>query len=93
MPPGLNGNQQNVGNALTNFFNSNGGIATVFGMLTPAGLTQASGEIATATQHATFDAMNLFTGLLTDPFIGERCEGVARGVRAAAEAQDPWADE
>ena len=93
VPPGLNGNQQNVGNALTNFFNSNGGIATVFGMLTPAGLTQASGEIATATQHATFDAMNLFTGLLTDPFIGERCEGVARGVRAAAEAQDPWADE
>jgi autotransporter-associated beta strand protein len=44
---GLNTNQQNVGNTLTNFFNTTGGIPLVFGTLTPAGLSQASGETAT----------------------------------------------
>jgi hypothetical protein len=41
-PPsgGLNQNQQNVANALSNFFNSTGGIPLVFGGLTPAGLTR-----------------------------------------------------
>ena len=34
---GLNGNQQNVANALTNFFNATGGIPLVFGALTPRG--------------------------------------------------------
>ena len=64
MPPagpgfgsGLNVNQQNVANALTNFFNTTGGIPAVFGSLTPAGLTQASGETATGSQQTTFDAM------------------------------------
>ena len=41
---GLNGNQQNVANALTNFFNTTGGIPMTFAALTPAGLTQAAGE-------------------------------------------------
>jgi uncharacterized protein with beta-barrel porin domain len=66
---GLSGNQTAVGNALVNFFNTNGGIPMVYGTLTPAGLTQASGELATAAQQSTFDAMNLFLGLLTDPFM------------------------
>jgi len=70
VPGGLNVNQQNVANALTNFFNSNGGIPSVFAMLTPAGLTQASGELSTASQQTTFDAMGKFLGLLTDPFGG-----------------------
>jgi uncharacterized protein with beta-barrel porin domain len=69
---GLNVNQQNVANALTNFFNATGGIPAVFGTLTPGGLTQASGELATASQQTTFDAMNLFLGLLTDPFVAGR---------------------
>ena len=49
-PPsgGLNQNQQNVANAIVGFFNANGGIPLVFGGSTPAGLTQASGEVATA---------------------------------------------
>ena len=34
---GLNGNQRNVGNALTNFFNTNGGIPMAFAALSPAG--------------------------------------------------------
>ncbi|WP_234680559.1 autotransporter outer membrane beta-barrel domain-containing protein [Bradyrhizobium monzae] len=35
-------------------------------------LTQASGETATDTQQTTFDAMNLFMGVLTDPFVAGR---------------------
>ncbi len=35
----------------------------------PADLTQASGELATRSQQTTFDAMGLFVGLLTDPFM------------------------
>uniref|UniRef100_A0ABS3M9F0 Autotransporter domain-containing protein n=4 Tax=Pseudomonadota TaxID=1224 RepID=A0ABS3M9F0_9BRAD len=66
---GLSINQQNVANTLVNYFNTTGGIPTVFGTLTPAGLTQASGELATGSQQTTFDAMNLFMGLLTDPFM------------------------
>ena len=57
---GLNVNQQNVANALTNFFNTTGGIPVGFASLSPAGLTQVSGELATGSQQATFDAMNLF---------------------------------
>jgi autotransporter-associated beta strand protein len=73
--PGLNVNQQKVGAALSNFFNTNGSIPAAFATLAPAGLTQASGELATGTQQATFEAMNLFLGLLTDPFINGRGTG------------------
>jgi uncharacterized protein with beta-barrel porin domain len=85
---GLNVNQQNVANALTNFFNSTGGIPIVFGALTPAGLTQASGELPTAAQQTTFDAMNLFMGLLTDPFIAGRGDPVNAGASAPQFADD-----
>ena len=80
-PPGsgLNTNQQNVANAIVNFFNSNGSIPLVFGALTPAGLTQLSGESATGSQQTTFDAMNLFMSLLTDPFITGRGNPISAG--------------
>jgi uncharacterized protein with beta-barrel porin domain len=39
----------------------------VFGTLTPAGLTQVSGEAATGSQQTTFDAMDLFMGTMLDP--------------------------
>ncbi len=84
----LNVNQTNVGNALTNFFNSNGGIPAVFASLSPAGLTQASGELATGTQQATFNAMNLFLSLLTDPFVSGRGSNVTAGGSA-----QPYAEE
>lgn len=76
VPPSgnLNPNQQNVGNALTNFFNSNGTIPIVFGSLTPTGLTQLSGEVGSAPQQSTFNAMNQFMGIMTDPFIAGRGE-------------------
>ncbi|WP_283816796.1 autotransporter domain-containing protein [Bradyrhizobium diazoefficiens] len=68
IPGGLNRNQQAVGNALTNFFNTNGSIPLTYGALTPAGLTQASGELGASAQQTTFSAMGQFMGLLTDPF-------------------------
>ncbi|WP_249780010.1 autotransporter outer membrane beta-barrel domain-containing protein [Bradyrhizobium sp. dw_411] len=69
IPGNLNGNQQAVGNALTNFFNATGGIPMVFAALTSAQLSQASGETATGSQQTTFDAMSQFMGLMTDPFM------------------------
>jgi fibronectin-binding autotransporter adhesin len=69
---GLTGNQQSVGNALTGSFNANGGIPIAFGALSPAGLTQLSGEAATGTQQTTFQAMNLFMGVLLDPWLDGR---------------------
>ena len=84
----LNINQQNVANALTNFFNANGGIPFTFASMTPADLSQVSGETATGTQQATFEAMNLFLGLLTDPFIAGRGGSTSPGGGAT-----PFADE
>jgi autotransporter-associated beta strand protein len=85
---GLNINQRNVANTLINFFNSTGGIPLVFGALTPTGLTQASGELATASQQTTFDAMNLFLGLLTDPFVAGRGAPVASSTLAPQFAEE-----
>ena len=84
---GLTGNQQSVANALTGYFNTNG-IPMAFGALSPAGLTQVSGESATATQQATFDAMSLFMGVMTDPFIDGRGDATAAGARSFAGAED-----
>ena len=72
---GLNTNQQNVANTLTNSFNNAGGLPLPLANLSPAGLTQASGEPGTGSQQATFNAMNLFLGLLTDPFVAGRSGG------------------
>ncbi len=87
-PPGtgLSGNQQNVGNAIINFFNTTGGIPIVFGGLTPAGLSQLSGEVATGSQQTTFNAMGLFMGLLTDPFVAGRGDPVSAGASAGTSA-------
>jgi autotransporter-associated beta strand protein len=85
---GLNTNQQNVANTLSNFFNSNGGISAVLASLTPSGLSQAAGEIATGTQQATFNAMNMFMQLLGDPFVSGRSGGTATGGGA-----QPYAEE
>jgi len=87
VPGGLNINQQNVANALTGFFNATGGIPIVFGELTPAALTQISGELATGSQQATFDAMGLFMGLLTDPFMNRSGNG-ANGAGATPFAEE-----
>lgn len=85
---GLNVNQRNVGNALSNFFNANGGIASAFASLSPNGLTQASAELATGSQQATFNAMNLFMGMLTDLSVTGRGDGTAAGSSATAFAEE-----
>jgi uncharacterized protein with beta-barrel porin domain len=93
-PVAMNVNQQNVANTLVNFFNTTGGIPMAFGTLTSAGLTQISGELPTASQQATFDAMNLFLGLLTDPFVAGRGDPVNAGGGAspfAAEDSEAFA--
>ncbi|MGH6644859.1 MAG: autotransporter domain-containing protein, partial [Bradyrhizobium sp.] len=77
IPAGLNSNQRNVGNALANYFNSNQGIPAIYGTLTANGLSQASGESATGSQQATFNAMSQFIGVMTDPFVAGRGETVA----------------
>jgi autotransporter-associated beta strand protein len=84
-PPssGAGGNQQNVGTAISGYFNSGGSVPLVFGALTSGGLAQVSGEIATGLQQTTFDAMNLFMGLLTDPFVAGRGDPVSTGGRDA----------
>jgi len=84
---GTSTNQQNVGNTLTNVFNTTGGIPLSFASLTSGQLSQVAGELATGSQQATFDAMNLFLGLLTDPFIDGR--GGFGGTSGAA----PFAEE
>jgi uncharacterized protein with beta-barrel porin domain len=85
---GLNINQQNVANLLTSFFNTTGGVPVGFAALSPAGLTQVSGELATGSQQATFDAMNLFLSLLSDPFVAGRGGGFGGNAGAI-----PFADE
>jgi autotransporter-associated beta strand protein len=86
---GLNVNQRNVANALTAFFNTSGGIPMMFGALDPAGLTRVSGEVATGAQQTTFNAMNLFMGMLSDPFIEGRHPAIASHAGANSFAEEP----
>ncbi len=72
----LNGNQRNVANSINSFFNGGGALPQGFvnlfnlsGAPLANALTQISGETATGSQQTTFDAMGLFMGLLTDPFM------------------------
>ncbi len=85
---GLNTNQQNVANVVVNQFNSGSGVSSVFANLTPGGLSQVSGELATGSQQSTFDAMNIFLGLITDPFVAGRDGGVSVGGTAASYAPE-----
>ncbi|WFU15187.1 autotransporter domain-containing protein [Bradyrhizobium sp. CB3481] len=85
---GLNVNQQNVAGSLTNFFNATGGIPAAFASLSPAGLTQVSGELATGSQQATFDAMNLFLSLISDPFVAGRNGGFGGNAGAVPFAEE-----
>ncbi|MDA9436116.1 hypothetical protein XH88_30835 [Bradyrhizobium sp. CCBAU 51627] len=87
----LNGNQQSVGNAIINFFNSNGSIPIAFGGLTPAGLSQLSGEVGSAPQQTTFNAMSQFMGLITDPFVNGRGDGISAGGSPNAYADESLA--
>ena len=73
---GLNQNQQNVANALNNFFNGGGALPpnflNVFGLTggnLANALTQRSGEAATGAQQSAVQLMNDFLGVMLDPFV------------------------
>jgi autotransporter-associated beta strand protein len=81
---GLNTNQRNVKNAIANSFTLTGGAPAAFmTTLTPASLTQISGETAVGTQQATFDAMNQFMGVMLDPTVGALSGGRTKDAFAA----------
>jgi autotransporter-associated beta strand protein len=88
VPGGLNINQQNVSNDLTGFFNRTGGIPAMFANLSPAGLSQAAGQTGTGSQQTTFNAMTQFMGVLMDPFIAGRGDGVTAGSTAPGYADE-----
>ena len=69
---GLSINQQNVANALNNFFNTNGSIPAAFFGLTPSGLTQIDGENGTGAERAAFQLTDEFLSLMLDPFVNGR---------------------
>lgn len=75
---GLTVNQQNVANALTNFFNSTGSIPAAFATLTPAGLTTASGELGTGIIQSAINADGQFLNLMLDPTVVGRSSGFTK---------------
>jgi autotransporter-associated beta strand protein len=84
----LNANQQNVGNALSQFLNSNGSIPVSYTGLSPAALSQIAGEAATGSQQTTFQAMSQFIGTLLDPFIGGRESATSPAASVTPYAED-----
>ena len=75
----LNQNQQNVANALNNFFNSGGTLppnfVSVFGLTGSSlanALTQLDGEVGTGAERAAMQLTNEFLELMLDPFVNGR---------------------
>ncbi len=81
---GASGNQSNVGNAIINFFNTNGSIPMAFGALTPNGLTQISGEVGGSSQHTNFQASTQFMNVMSDPTAAGRGSAGGSGAGGAA---------
>jgi uncharacterized protein with beta-barrel porin domain len=86
LPGSATGNQRNVAAGIDNALVGGATLPAAFNALfalsgTPLlnALTQASGETATGSQQTTFDAMNQFMGLLTDPFVAGRGDGPSAG--------------
>jgi uncharacterized protein with beta-barrel porin domain len=87
----LNNNQTSFANAFNCASQTSGLGGPVFNILLNVvtslssynlALNQLTGEAATGTQQTTFDAMNLFMGLMTDPFVAGRGDGAASGAGA-----------
>jgi uncharacterized protein with beta-barrel porin domain len=68
---GLSGNQNNVGNALINFFNTTGGIPAVFGTLNGNGLSQASGQPGASTAQGGITGVGQFINGVFDGAFGD----------------------
>jgi uncharacterized protein with beta-barrel porin domain len=98
LPANANINQKNVAAGIDNALLAGANMPAAFNALfalTGSGLasalTQVSGESATASQQTTFDAMNQFIGLLTDPFITGRGDGVSAGGSPTGYAEESLA--
>ena len=94
----LNINQQNVANALNNFFNSGGALPAGFlpvfnltGTNLQNALTQLSGEANVDGQAVTFQQMTQFLSLMLDPFVAGR-NSVGGGGGALGFAPEQEAD-
>lgn len=82
---GLNGNQQNVANAISAFFNSSStlppafaGLFNLTGSALANALSQLSGEAAADAEKGAFQLTNEFLDLLLDPFV-DGGDGYNRG--------------
>ena len=96
----VNQNQQNVANAINNFFNGGGALPSNFfnlfgltgGALATA-LGQLDGEVATGAERAAFQLDNQFLTLMLDPFVNGRGNtalgGAAIGFAPEQEANLP----
>ncbi|HEY1546065.1 MAG TPA: autotransporter domain-containing protein [Xanthobacteraceae bacterium] len=84
----LNINQTNVDNGVLNSFNVTGGIPAVFGSLTPAALTQLSGEVGASFRQAAFQAGNSFVNMMLNPFLHGQANGSGAGVGAIGYAPE-----
>ncbi|OYR17998.1 autotransporter domain-containing protein, partial [Brucella rhizosphaerae] len=82
---GMNVNQQNVSAALVDYFDENGQIPVAFGGLDADGLTAASGELATAAQQTTIDAMSQFMNTLADPLVAGRAGRITKAQTSDAD--------
>jgi uncharacterized protein with beta-barrel porin domain len=94
LPNNANANQVKVAGAIDNALLAGNNLSTAFSTIFNASgnallnnLTQLSGETATASQQTTFDAMGLFMGLMTDPFMG-RGGGLNGSASAIGYAED-----
>ena len=97
----LNRNQQSAANAIGTFFNNGGTLTPGFvnlvglsGSNLSNALSQVSGETATGSQQTTFDAMNLFMSMMTDPFMnrgGGNGSSSPLGYAAASNPTDAFA--
>jgi uncharacterized protein with beta-barrel porin domain len=76
---GLSGNQNNVGNALINYFNTTGGIPAVFGTLNANGLSQASGQPGASTAQPGITAAGQFVTAIFDGAFDDNGQGGATG--------------
>jgi uncharacterized protein with beta-barrel porin domain len=94
----LNINQQNIANALNNFFNAGGALPAGFlpvfnltGANLQNALTQLSGEANVDGQAATFQQMTQFLSLMLDPFVAGR-NGIGGGSGALGFAPEQEAN-
>jgi uncharacterized protein with beta-barrel porin domain len=81
LPGNAGANQRNVAGAIDAALVGGSPLSDAFGAIFKlsgngllTGLTQMSGETATGSQQTTFNAMNQFLGVMTDPFVAGRDE-------------------